>query len=64
LTFNTERLYLPGIETLHFKATDEVAAVLANVIKSHANVTVLTYHVGKFVEITSQSDMSIDTSEK
>lgn len=60
LTFTTERVYIPGIETMHLKPIEEVAGVIANLIKSRANLTVLTFHVGKFIEITSQSDLSID----
>lgn len=47
-----ETLRLPGIETLHTKSADEIAAVLTNVIKSRSGITKLVYVVGEGIEIT------------
>lgn len=46
-----ETLRLPGIETLHEKSTEEIASVLANVIKSRAGIVALTYKVGEGIEV-------------
>lgn len=59
MTLHTERIRLPGIETLHLKPVDEVSAVLANVLKSRNSVTTLVFQVGQYIEITSESDLSV-----
>lgn len=56
----TERVYIPGIETLHHKSTDEIAATLANVIKSRSTVRAITYVLGSHIEITSESDIVVN----
>ena len=48
----TEKLKVPGIETLHQRPAAEIGAVLANIIKSRAGVTSLSYVMGSHVEIT------------
>lgn len=48
----TEKLALPGIEELHKKSKEEVASVLANLLKSRAGVKRLEYVVGSHVELT------------
>ena len=54
--FVTERLALPGIETLHTKGAAEIAQVLANVIKSRHGVTKISFTFGECVEITYNSN--------
>lgn len=51
-----ERVKVPGIETLHERSTEEIAAVLANIIKSRAGITKLTYVKGSHLEITSNGN--------
>lgn len=50
-TVETKRLNLPGIEKLHTKPTDEIAAVLTNVLKSHAGVTEVRWVLGECIEL-------------
>jgi len=52
----TDKLNIPGIKTLHTKPVDEIAAVLANLIKSRAGITKLTYNIGEDVEVTYNSN--------
>ena len=49
---STEKIKLPGIEHLHTKSTDEIATVLANVIKSKAGMISMNFIVGSHIEIT------------
>lgn len=49
---HVETLKLPGITTLHTKPTDEVAAVLANLLKSRTGIISLKFVVGSHVELT------------
>lgn len=63
LTPITERIDIPGIESLHLKSTKEVAEMLANILKSRNKISILTYHVGKYVEITSESDLALGLPE-
>lgn len=46
-----DRLFLPGIEKLHEKSTQEIADVLANVLRSRANIRELRYVVGEYIEV-------------
>ena len=48
----TEKLRLPGIETLHERSASDIASALANVIKSRKGITSLTFVVGSHVEVT------------
>jgi hypothetical protein len=59
MTSTTERIVLPGIETLHLKPADEVAQALTNVLKSRAHITSIRYQVGAYIEITSDSDLAL-----
>lgn len=52
----TDILKLPGIEKLHLKSTDEIASVLANVLKSRPGVVSFKYVVGSHVEIVCDSN--------
>lgn len=47
----TERLQLPGIETLHEKSKDEIASVLTNLLKSKAGMISLKFVIGEAIEI-------------
>jgi len=48
----TDILKLPGIEALHTKPVEEIAAVLANLLKSRVGITSLKFVVGSHVEVT------------
>jgi hypothetical protein len=56
----TERLYPPGIETLHHQSTDEIARTLTNIIKSRSSVRAITYVLGSHIELTSESDIVVN----
>jgi hypothetical protein len=47
----TEKMKVPGIETLHLKSADEIGNVLANVIKSRSGVISLVFVMGSHIEI-------------
>lgn len=51
-TEETRYVKLPGIEQLHTKSVAEIAEVLANVLKSEARISKLTWEVGKGIELT------------
>lgn len=55
----TEKLSIPGIENLHLKPVEEIALVLANVIKSRRAIKSFTYQVGEYIEISSESEVKI-----
>jgi len=48
----TERIRVPGIETLHEKSADEIAEVLALVLRSRNNVVAIKYELGSHIELT------------
>jgi hypothetical protein len=48
----TERVTIPGIETLHERPSDEIAEALAIIIRSRNNITAIRYELGKFIELT------------
>lgn len=50
--YETRKLKLPGIETLHTKTLEEIAEVLAIALKSQSNVVEVRYRVGEHVELT------------
>ena len=52
----TEVLKVPGIQTLHTRSKDEIAAVLSNLIKSRAGITSLKFVLGSHIEITCNSN--------
>jgi len=52
----TETLSLPGIKDLHTRSTDEIAQVLANVIKSRSGIVSIVYNIGENIEITYDSN--------
>lgn len=55
----TEKVFLPGIQYLHTKPIEEIANALAAVLKSRQNIKSLTYKLGEYIEITSDSDSTI-----
>ncbi len=58
MTATVERIPLPGLENMD---RDDLGAALANLLKSRAGITSITYNVGsKYVEVTSESDLSVD----
>ena len=48
----TEKIRIPGIETLHEKEADEIAEVLSIVLRSRAHIKELRYIVGEHIELT------------
>jgi hypothetical protein len=48
----TEVVRLPGIATLHTKPSDEIGAVLANLIKSKSGIKSMKFVVGSHIELT------------
>ncbi len=52
----TEKLSLPGVTSLHLKSFDEIGAFLSNILKSRRGIKSITYRVGEYIEITSDSD--------
>ncbi len=64
MTTITEKVSVPGLATLHTKGTEEVAKVLANVLKSRAGVTQIQWSVGQaYIEVTSESDMALEPTK-
>lgn len=47
----TEVLRPPGIDKLHQRPIEEIAAVLANLLKSRRNIAEFTYRTGECVVI-------------
>ena len=48
----TERVMIPGIETLHEKPADEIAEALAIILRSRNNIVAIKYELGSHVELT------------
>lgn len=52
----TEKLRIPGVESLHLQPLDEVAEKLAevfyNVLRSRSNLLEFRYSIGEFIEVT------------
>ncbi len=53
--FENREIKLPGIESLHTKPTGEIAEVLANVLKSHANIVAIKWEIGKAINLTIEN---------
>jgi len=53
--FVTTRVKIPGIETLHNRTRQEIAEVLANVMKTQQDITEIKYVLGKYIEITHRN---------
>jgi hypothetical protein len=51
----TEKLKMPGIETLHQKRVEEIAETLAIVLKSKAKILEMKYRVGEYLEVTYET---------
>lgn len=45
---------LPGIEQLHTKSTDEIAEILAVILKSERGIQRLNWEIGKGIDLTIQ----------
>jgi hypothetical protein len=60
MTTATEVIKTPGIETLHLKSVEEIGETIANIIKSRAGVTAITYTLGHSIQVTSQSNLAIN----
>jgi len=52
----TRKVGLPGVAQLHTRSTEEIAEVLAVVLKSERNITRLDWKIGEFIELTTESD--------
>lgn len=53
--FTTMKIKVPGIDVLHTKSKQEIAEVLANVLKSQNNIVQFKYNVGQSIEVTIQN---------
>jgi hypothetical protein len=52
-TVATEKLRLPGIETLHLRTREEVAEVFANVVlRARKDMMEVKWVLGQYIEIT------------
>lgn len=60
MTSVTEKVRPPGIEKLHLQSKEDIAIALANVLKSRANITGLNYIIGQYIEITSETNQTLD----
>jgi hypothetical protein len=49
----SEKIKIPGIENLHEKPTDEIAEVLATVLRSRSNVQEVRYVLGEYIELVT-----------
>lgn len=49
------QLALPGIESLHQKPTTDVAAALANVLKSRPGIVELRWKIGNVIELVVEN---------
>jgi hypothetical protein len=49
----TERIVIPGLQTLHNKTADEIGQALGLILKSRSNITEIRYKIGEFIELTS-----------
>lgn len=47
---------LPGIQQLHTRSTEEIAEVLAVVLKSQRNVIRMDWKIGESIELTVQNE--------
>lgn len=52
---SVQRVVVPGIELLHQKPINEIAEVLANVLRSAPNIVRLDYVIGSHIELTTQN---------
>lgn len=50
----TENVRLPGIEKLHEKPVDEIAAVLANFVKSRPSMVSMKFVIGSHIEVVTK----------
>ena len=48
----TEKVNFPGMETLYKRPAKEIGEVLANLIKSKAGLTKITYDIKEGIELT------------
>lgn len=53
---STYPVRVPGIMQLHLKSTDEIAEVLAVVLKSERNITRLDWKLGEYMNVTVRND--------
>lgn len=52
-TIISEKVNIPGIESLHFKTRDEIAEVIVNTLKSRPLIQKISWEVGKdYIEIS------------
>ena len=49
----TERVVIPGLQSLHNKTAEEIGAALALILKARSNVIEVKYRLGEFIELTT-----------
>lgn len=54
-TEKTHQVRIPGIEQLHTKPVEEIAEVIAMVLKSQPNIVEVRYKVGNCIELVTKS---------
>ncbi len=52
---SVQKVVVPGIETLHQKSVNEIAEVLANVLRSAPNIIRVVYVTGSHIELTTRN---------
>lgn len=50
--YETRKVIVPGIESLHTKSATEIAEVLSMVLRSQKNIVEFTYKVGQYIELS------------
>lgn len=51
----TRKVVIPGLNILHTKPIEDIAEVLALVIKSQNNIVEIRYVLGEYIELTYDS---------
>jgi len=51
----TQKVVVPGIETLHQRPINEIAEVLANVLRSAPNIIRMEFVTGSHISLTTRS---------
>lgn len=54
--YTVREVAIPGIDSLHEKSTQEIAMVIANVLRTEPNIVKFEYEVGKPFRLTVKPD--------
>ncbi len=52
----TRQVALPGIKQLHTKSTEEIAEIIAVILKSERGISRLNWEIGEGIELTIRKD--------